>query len=51
MGYFQKFIFRQLWMTSFHKIMVAEKNFSNAEQNFAKGRVIHTCKNDKPWKN
>ena len=32
--------------------MVAEKNFSsNAEDNFAKGKLIFTCKNDKPWKN
>ena len=29
--------------------MVAEKNFSsNAEDNFAKGKLIFTCKNDKP---
>ena len=42
----------QLRMTLFHKIMVAEKNFSsNAEDNFAKGKLIFTCKNDEPWKN
>ena len=37
-------------MTFFHKIMVAEENLfpSNAKQNFAKGIVISTCKNDKP---
>ena len=33
--------------------MVAEKNIfsSNAWHNFAKGKVISKCKNDKPWKN
>ena len=33
--------------------MVAEKyNFSsNAYYNFAKGKVISKCENDKPWKN
>ena len=37
-------------MTFFHKIMVAEKNLfsSNAKQNFAKGKVFSTWKNDKP---
>ena len=32
--------------------MVAEKNnfSSNAWHNFAKGKVISKCKNDKPWK-
>ena len=32
--------------------MVREKNnfSSNAQQNFAKGKVISKCKNDKPWK-
>ena len=36
-------------MTLFHKIMVAEKKLfsSHAEHNFAKGKVIFTCKNDK----
>ena len=41
-------------MTLFHKIMVAEKKLfsSNAEHNFAKGKVIIACiKNDKPLKN
>ena len=30
-----------------------QKNFfsSNAEHNFAKGKVTSQCKNDKPWKN
>ena len=44
-----RFIFRQLRMTFFHKIMVAEKNnfSSNAWHNFAKGKVISKCKNDK----
>ena len=44
------FIFRQLRMTFFHKIMVAEKNnfSSNAQHNFKKGKVISTCKDDKP---
>ena len=33
--------------------MVAEKNnfSSNAQCNFANGKVIFKCKNDKPWKN
>ena len=33
--------------------MVAEKNnfSSNAWHNFAKGKVISKCKNDKTWKN
>ena len=32
--------------------MVAEKKLSsNASHNFAKGKVISKCKNDKPWKN
>ena len=37
-------------MTFFHKIIVAEKNLfsSNAKHNFAKGKAISTCKNDKP---
>ena len=32
--------------------MVADKNnfSSNAQHNFAKGKVISKCKNDKPWK-
>ena len=32
--------------------MVGEKNYfsSNAWHNFAKGKVISECKNDKPWK-
>ena len=32
--------------------MVEEKNYfsSNAWHNFAKGKVISECKNDKPWK-
>ena len=44
------FNFRQLRMTFFHKIIVTEKNnfSSNAQHNFAKGKVISTCKNDKP---
>ena len=44
------FIFRQLRMTFFHKVMEAEKNSfsSNAWHNFAKGKVISKCKNDKP---
>ena len=49
------FNFRQLLdnnfrMTFFHKIMVTEKNNfpSNVQHNFAKGKVISTCKNDKP---
>ena len=25
--------------------------FSNAQHNFAKGKVISKCRNDKPWKN
>ena len=43
-------IIKQLRMTFFHKIMVAEKNTfsSNALHNFANGKVISTCKNDKP---
>ena len=52
MGYFQVH-FRQLRVTFFHKIMVAEKNnfSSNALHNFAKSKVISKCKkckNDKP---
>ena len=41
MGYFQVH-FRQLRMTFFHKIMVAEKNTfsSNALHNFANGEVM-----------
>ena len=37
-------------MTFVHKIMVAEKNnfSSNTQHNFAKGKVISKCKNDKP---
>ena len=31
--------------------MVAEKNTKCITQNFAKGKVISKCKNDKPWKN
>ena len=33
--------------------MVTEKIFfsSNAQHNFAKGKVVSKCKNDKPWKN
>ena len=33
--------------------MVEEKNnfSSNAQCNFAQGKVISKCKNDKPWKN
>ena len=48
MGFFQVH-FRQPRMSFFHKIMVAEKNnfFSNASHNFAKGKVISKCKNDK----
>ena len=44
-----RFIFRQLRMT-FHKIMMAQKNnfSSNAYHNFAKGKVMSKCKNDKP---
>ena len=40
-------------MTSFHKIVVAEKNnfSSNAQHNPAKVKVISKCKNGKPWKN
>ena len=46
------FIFRQLRMTFFHKIIVAEKNFFFQMHNiFAKGKVISKCKNNKPWKN
>ena len=43
-------IFRQLRMTFFRKIMMAEKNnFSSyAEHYFAKGKVISKCKNNKP---
>ena len=46
-------IIKQLRMTFFHKIMVAEKNTfsSNAWHNFAKGNIISKCKNYKPWKN
>ena len=42
--------FRQLRMTSFHKITVAEKknSSSTALHNFAKSKVISKCKNDKP---
>ena len=44
-----KFIFRQLRMTFFHKIMMTENFFSsNAWHNFAKGKVISKCKNDTP---
>ena len=45
-----RFIFRQLRMTFFHKILAAEKNnfFSNVEHSFVKSRVISKCKNDKP---
>ena len=46
MGYFQV-LFRQLRMTFFHKIMVAENFFSsNAYYNFEKSRTISKCKND-----
>ena len=40
-------------MTLLHKIMVEEKKLfaSNTEHNFVKGKIIFTCKNDKPWKN
>ena len=33
--------------------MVTEKNnfSSNAQHNFAKGKVISRCKKGKPWKN
>ena len=32
--------------------MVAEKKcFPQMHNNFGKGKVISTCKNDKPWKN
>ena len=51
MGYFIfRFIFRQRRMTFFHKIMVTEKNdfSSNSYRNFAKGKVVSKCKNDKP---
>ena len=47
MGIF-RFIFRQLRVTFFHKIMVTEKNIFFAYHNFAKGKVISKCKNDKP---
>ena len=56
MGYLDLWdIFRficKLRRTFFNKIIVAEKNkFSwNAQHNFAKGKVIFKCKNDKPWK-
>ena len=45
------FNFRQLRMTFFHKIIVTEKNNfpSNVQHNFAKGKVISTCKNDKHY--
>ena len=45
-----RFIFKQLRMTLFHKIMVAEKNgfSSNAKYNFTKGKVTFKCKNYKP---
>ena len=33
-------------MTFFHKIIVAQK-----KKNFANGKVISKCKNDKPRKN
>ena len=46
MGFFS-FILRQLRMTFFSKIMVAEKNnFSLILQ-----MVISKCENGKPWKN
>ena len=43
-------IIKQLRMTFFHKIMVAEKNTfsSNACHSFGKGKVIFKCKDDKP---
>ena len=43
------FIFRQLRNTFFHKTMVTEKNISssNISHNFAKGKVISKCINDK----
>ena len=33
--------------------MVTEKIFfsSNGQHNFAHGKVVSKCKNDKPWKN
>ena len=45
MGYFQIH-----FLTTFHKIMVAEKsNFSsNAKHNFAEDKVISKHENDKP---
>ena len=45
-----RFIFRQLRMTFFHKIMVVEKKnfFFNCMTQFCKGyKVISKCKNDK----
>ena len=47
------FIFRQLRNTFFNKTMVTEKNISssNTSHNFAKGKVISKCANDKSWKN
>ena len=43
MGYFPG-----LFLDTFFNKMVAEMFFSNALHNFAKGRVISKCKNDKP---
>ena len=39
-----RLIFRERRMTFFHKIMVAEKYFSNASHNFPKSKVISECK-------
>ena len=49
MRYFQVH-FQITQNTFFHKIMAAEKNnvSSNAWHNFAKGKEISKCKNDKP---
>ena len=43
-------LFRQLQMTFFHKIMVAENFFFsfNAYHNFANNKVISKCKYNKP---
>ena len=48
MGYFQV-NFRRLRMTTFQKVMVTEKNFFfQIHNNFAKGKIISKCKNNKP---
>ena len=48
-----RFIFRQLRMTFYHKIIVAYRNnlSSNAWHNFAKGKVISKYKGHKSLKN